>query len=212
MNKNILGSRGLFLVLAFMLAGVGSAQAAFPNNGFFLNMSQPDISSFGITTTYDASTGKFDADGFATSITPPGAPAGTITDGVFTLDANIDSATGMANNGSLSIMGSVGSSGPTLLTGILTGFGSVNGNDTLEFLFDVTGGDLAGDFTGPWGVGVQLNNTGFAAVSGFSTYTGNTPFTGSANTAVNVPEPGALVLMLGGVIGFAVRRWRLSAS
>jgi hypothetical protein len=163
-------TRKFFTLGAALIAGffVQSAQA-FP----VLNLTPgtPDIKSESITVDYqgDNAGGVLSASGIAEVFTPPGSPAGNITDGTFDIFANINFNTQTAN-GTLNIGGTLagfGFNSGTLLTG---NFLSTAGNQTfgagagdpLEFLFSVTGGDAA-DLYGGIGstAGIILSQSGY---------------------------------------------------
>ena len=100
-------------------------------------------------------------------------------------------------------MGTVGAANSgTLLTGTLTdiGFKDAGGGDPLEFLFSVTGGDLAGLYGGTGGI--ILTGTGF---TDWANYGGNTPFSGMSDTfAVSpIPVPAAVWLFGSALLGLA---------
>ncbi len=157
----------------------------------------PDIFSSFITVDYTASTDALTADGFATTIDLGGGQQ-PITSGTFDLDAEINGLGGLVS-GAISIGGTVAALGfnsGTLLTGTLTAFGFPDGGgQTFEFLFDVTGGDAAGDY-GSVG-GILLSSTGFGG--SFGSDFGNN--TGVSDTAPPLPEPGLAVLLLPLIFG-----------
>ena len=170
----------------------------------------PDIVSTAISVSYDAGFDAFTASGFANELdyiddVAPEAAAAAITGGTFDIDASIF-GDGTLNSGSFVIGGTIASLGfnsNILLTGDLTvlGFGA---GDTLEFLFDVTGGDAAGLY-GSSG-GIILGNSGFG---GDWTSDFNTSFTSVSDTGTLVPVPAAAWLFgsgLLGLVGFARRK------
>lgn len=170
----------------------------------------PDVISSFITVTYNATTGVLNADGFALSLNFAAGPDGSamIDDGLFTLAANIDNS-GALSTGTITLGGtidSMGYSSGTLLTGVLTDFGFVAGNDggdPLEFLFDVTGGDLASMYGGTGGIIM-----GFTGATGdFSSDFSSDPFNASADVAA-VPVPAAIWLMFSALAGLASIRRR----
>jgi hypothetical protein len=128
----------------------------------------------------------------------------------FNLSATIDSA-GMASGGSLIIGGTVAALGfnsGTLLTGTLSSFGfPAAGGDSMEFVFDVTGGDAAGLFGAQFGVvltGTGLSPTLFS--EGFNTRAVQ------ATAASIIPIPAAVWLFGSGLIGLVgLARRRKSA-
>ena len=194
------------LALSALLVFSASAQAAPLNltlNDF------PDIVSAFIDVTYDADTDSFSASGFALELDDDGSvPAEAISGGTFDLSAIIDDA-GALVGGSLTIGGTVASLGfnsGTLLTGTLTAFGFPDaGGDPLEFLFDVTGGDLA-PLYGSLPGGVILSFTDFTGdfTADFDNLINGDPGTGSAVANVApVPVPAAVWLFGSGLLGLA---------
>ncbi len=172
----------------------------------------PDIMSAFIDVTYDAAGDSLIASGTALELDDDGVgPPLAISGGSFDLSASIDD-TGTLVGGTLSIGGTVaalGFSSGTLLTGDLLAFGFPDaGGDPLEFLFNPTGGDAAGLFSGlPGGVILTGSSFGGSFTENFDNLIGGHPGTGSgvANTAP-VPEPSALALLLAG--GGLMRLWR----
>lgn len=156
----------------------------------------PDISSGFITVAYDAATDTLTADGFPGSVKLDDGPALDIFDGLFTLVAEITEA-GVLVGGTIEISGEIDGEAPgTLITGNLIDFGFPDaGGDPLEFLFEVTGGDLAAAF-GPTG-GIIMGFTGFDGdflddfVNGGS---------GVADVAA-IPLPAPFVLLLSALLG-----------
>jgi hypothetical protein len=171
----------------------------------------PDIFSGFITVDYTASGDALTADGLAATIDLDGGGQQTITSGTFDLDATIDDL-GSLVSGTIAIGGTVASLGfnsGTLLTGTLTAFGFPDGaGQTFEFLFDVTGGDAAGDY-GSVG-GILLSNTGFGG--SFESDFGHAD--GVSDTAPAMPEPsGFIVFGIGAmVVGGAVVTRRRAAN
>ncbi|MBT8135951.1 MAG: VPLPA-CTERM sorting domain-containing protein [Gammaproteobacteria bacterium] len=156
----------------------------------------PDIAVGFITVEYAG--GSLSANGFALSFDGSDTdPALDIVNGLFTLNAQIDSAGNLAS-GSLVVSGTIGSQySGTLLTGDLTAFG-FNDNpagDPLEFLFSVTGGELASLY-GAVG-GIILASSGF---SGSFTHFSST--SGTADVAA-IPVPAAVWLMLTALAGLS---------
>jgi hypothetical protein len=148
----------------------------------------PDIFSAFITVDYTASTDALTADGFASTIDLGGGQQ-PITSGTFDLDAEIDGLGGLVS-GTISIGGTVASLGFNSGTLLTDGAG-----ETFEFLFDVTGGDAAGDY-GSEG-GILLSGTGFGG--SFGSDFGDT--NAVSDTAPPVPEPGLAVLLVPVMIG-----------
>ena len=201
--------RSLTLVCASITAALlfAGAAAATPLN---LHLeSHPDIASSFIDVTYDAGTDALVASGLAAALYPDNS--GVFVDiigGQFELAATVLSD-GSATGGSLSITGSVPGSGPSLLTGVLVDFGfHVAAGGPLEFIFQVTGGDLAPLYGGLGAAAaVILSETGFGGsfASDFDnliTGPGSSP--GVSNTGVPVPEPSSFMLMTLGLL--ALRR------
>jgi hypothetical protein len=191
------GSRAIPLV-AVLTLGAGSQAQAAPLNLTLLDT--PDIVSSFIDVNYDATSDVFTASGFALELDDDGSvPAETITNGTFNLEANID-ASGALNGGTFSIGGTVDSLGfnsGTLLTGNLTAFGFPDlGDDPLEFLFSVTGGDAAGLYGSIGGI-VLTGGTGFTGDFAFD-------FSGDGTAVADVapvPLPAAVWLFGAGLLG-----------
>jgi hypothetical protein len=197
------------LVASLMLLGLGSQAQAAPLNLLKL---YPDVFSSGINVTYNAGSDAFTATGTASTYEDDGVgPAVAITAGTFSLGATID-ASGALSTGTLSIGGtiaSIGANSGTLLTGTLTtlGFPTSGSGDPLEFLFDVTGGDLASAY-GTSG-GIILTQSGFSG--GFAADFANGSFVGLADTFV-VPVPAAVWLFGSGLLGLTGIARRRSIS
>lgn len=204
--KNSIWSR---VVLGAMLVGMSiSSQASFMN----LNLEDlgPDITSTGLILDYDESTNILRANGDANKlswdlvdydITSSSGSSGFF--GAFELTANIDE-NGNLTTSTFNIFGEILDSkfnytSGTLLSGSLSFLGFENNDTTLEFLFNVTGGDAAGLYGGIGGVGgIILGNTRFVNWNkGFSTNSA------VADTGVPVPEPTSIWLLGSSLIGFA---------
>ncbi len=198
------------LLLGLVLFASTSAVAA-PLN---LNSVHPDIASANVSVTFDANSDVLSAAGLAVQFADgvSVAPHPTISGGSFSLTASINDA-GVASSASLSISGLVvgglfdGTSG-LLLTGTLADFGAGNSGDPLEFLFELTGGALAGAFGGIGApIGTILNGTGASgsfAVSFDNLLAG--PGTGTATADTFVPEPSSAMLVLFGCVGLSAFR------
>jgi len=170
----------------------------------------PDIMSSFIDVSYDSGTDAFSATGFALTLVDD-VDSHDFDGGFggFSLFATIDSS-GAAAAGSLSITGSVDvHSGPTLLTGDLVDFGWVDGTtDLYEFVFEVTGGDLAtpafyGTAGSTFGVIFTSIGTTFGAPDYWDDSFGSSGSSFS-DTATLIPEPSSLVIL--GLGAFALLR------
>ncbi len=188
----------------FCLLSAGIAQAERLN----LVQSFPDIFTGGILVQYNAASdsltgvgtaGTFDLDGVA--------PAEhNIAGGGFNLDVTVD-AGGVASSGTLTITGTIaalGANSGTLLTGTIAdfGFSATPGFDTLDFVFDVTGGDLgAAYFTDQ--IGTWVHDTGFLGTFGsdFNNDFFGMGFGMGTSDAFHLPEPSSAVLLLLGLTG-----------
>jgi hypothetical protein len=179
----------------------------------------PDIFSGQIDVTYDAATDSFLADGFSLQL---GVAPGTnvdILNGTFTINITTDGTTASGVGGDdLSIMGDIDLDGDSvidlsgvLLTGEISQFGSTtSGPGVFEFVFDVTGGDLAATplFAQPQ-VGVILGANGNSTFTGsfdvdFSNLSGGQAGTGTGNSdTAPIPEPGTVLLLGVGMAGLA---------
>lgn len=191
-----------------VFAAIGAVAAAAASvTAAPLNLTQafPDIYSNFTSTSYNAASGAFTAEGWSSSLTTTGGFYDSIF-GTFVLSATIDND-GNLVGGTIEITGSIAALGynsGTLLTGNLTAFGfQTNGSQTFEFLFDVTGGDAASIF-GPVG-GVILHDTGFAGSFDASF---NTQMLASSDTFTVqvVPLPTAGATGLAGLALVAARR------
>ena len=193
--------RDVAIVLAFF---AGTAQAV----PLGLTVGDPDITAANLTFTYDPSGGLCGGAYTlclenlvdATVAESPLIP--TITNGKYRLAANV-STTGVLSDGTLVIDDAAGP--PTFLTALLTGFGfelipGVGG--VIEFLGNVTGGDLAPYFPQ---VGVTAYVPDFASFA--SSFTSPAGTVNSDNFAV--PEPTSLALLAVGT-AMALRRRRRS--
>ncbi len=196
-----------------MFACLLSVVAQTPSSAGLLNLElldSPDIVSAFLDVSYDASGEQFSAVGSSFTIDDGLGPQININNGFFELLASVTN-TGLVTGGTLALGGEVlgfGSSNP-LLTGALVDFGWMDGGgDLFEFLFTVTGGDLATSaYYGEPGavVGVILT-----AEFGSGVFTGSfsEDFAngggGFSNTAP-IPEPATIwlgMISLGVVAGF----------
>lgn len=132
---------GFFSVIGFQ---------SLPARGASLDLGAhpPDISAAFITTEYNATTGEFIANGWPTSFNLNGTSTPNfpmIAGGLYSIDVKL-TPTGQPVAGSLDITGEIpnfATSG-TLLTGQISQFGYQSGGGNIfEFVFNVTGGDLA---------------------------------------------------------------------
>lgn len=167
----------------------------------------PDITSGILAVGYSAGTDTLSVSGFALSLLDGAPPVSeNILSGSFsinlTVDVNGDITPGV---GSLVINGNVAGGGPGLLTGSIAQFGFLSGGgEIFEFLFDVTGGDLAGSFGTQVGVIVDAQDTGFDG--SFAGSFSNFGF-GVSDTGV-IPEPATLGMVISGVLCLVGRRRR----
>ncbi|MEH6711497.1 MAG: PEP-CTERM sorting domain-containing protein [Paraglaciecola polaris] len=194
------------MMAAALLFSTASNAALIP-----LNLeASPDIFSSFITVNYNAGTDLLTASGFATAYFD-GISGNGIEGGSFSLNATITDA-GILSGGSLNIGGTIAALGfnsGTLLSGVITALGFDGaGGDPLEFLFSVTGGDLAAAYGGVGGTGgTILTNSGLPAGL-FANNFQNAAFSGLADVGVPVPEPAGLLLLSSGLLGLIVLRRR----
>jgi hypothetical protein len=187
--------RGLLAV--FLVVAVSSVSQAGPLG---VNIDPlPNILASFITSTYNATTGAFAANGWAMTL-DTGTNQTSITTN-FTLTATIEN-TGIARNGTLTI----GSPTSPLLSSINLlsfGFNPVQGG-VLEFLF---GAPVAGSLVPSYYSATKPLDV---MLSVGSTFLGNfaTSWSSSSNTAmvredppIDAPEPSVLLLMLAGAGG-----------
>lgn len=185
----------LVLVSVVSLASVGWGDP--------LNLPQlpPDITSGGITISYDAGTGEFTANGTALEVI--GGPS--ISSGEFALSADVDSSGVMdPSAATLTIRGEISPDPLTdLLTADLDRFGFVPDGSVdpplFEFEGEVTGGSLAADYGGlgaPVGVTLSADSPDFQG--NFTVdYTSNPAVTVSDVFATPEPTVVALVVLTG---------------
>jgi len=187
-------------VCAGLLATAGTTAQAAPLN---LNLLTPDITVNYINTNYDAVTDLFTTTySIPSTLSMDGSTQNTIAGGTMTFTAEIATG-GILNSGSFSIGGTVASLGfnsGTLLTGDLIDFGFLNSSQTLEFLFNPTGGDLASSYTFGSGQGGII-----LAISGYNGDDFNSSFSTSAYNGIAdvapVPVPAAAWLFGSGLLG-----------
>src|SRR5271166_4803607 len=177
-----------------------------PAMGSTLNLGpqNPDLSAQFLTVDYAASsgsTGTLTVTGWPTSFTITGTNTpdySLIDNGQYNLTAQI-TKTGQPISGTLDIAGTIpgmATSSGTLLTGQLSQFGfqPPPGGDIFEFIFNVTGGDLAHYYNGQAGVVLTANGSGFngSFMTNFATQASQAV---SDNYGV-VPEPATATLLL----------------
>lgn len=201
------GMIALALLIGMFLIALPQQAVSIPLN-LTLNP-PPDIYSEAIDVNYVYDTadsvGNLTAFGEATSFYD-GTGYYNILNGIFALSA-ITSDSGTLIDGNLAISGTVQTVGYSgdLLRGNLTAFGFDGLNDPFEFLFDITGGSMAGLFSNNVG-GVILSYTGFGG--SFNSNFSNTFQEGVSDTAPPVPEPATFALLLIGLPGiFVARKW-----
>jgi hypothetical protein len=212
------------VIIAVLFLLVGNAYADLTS---LTLQPSPDIASFGIDVAYNASSHTFAANGIATciGIGSPDDPIvfneNSLTMGTFLISATVDNA-GVASSGSLTIGGEVlgyGSTGPLLTGNNLSFFnsfftGTQNPSSDVsiyEFLFDVSGGEMAGLFGGSGAkVGVILSWVSTAGdvaqnqfTANFDNLNGHTFGEGwgtaMSDVAQPIPEPATLLLGIGGL-------------
>ena len=219
---NTSGKISICLAIIALLTLLGSVQADI------VTQPTPDIASFSIDFTYNASSHILAASGMAVciSVGDPESPDNPIVfdedsllNGTFLLSAIVDNA-GVASSGSLIMGGKVlgyGETGPLLTANNISYFNSfftttLNPNRDFamfEFVFDITGGEMA-DMFGGLGAQVYIDLTWVQPAAGVaqSQFTGNFDNlvgvnyfgegTGNAmaDTVPVIPEP-ITVLLLG---------------
>jgi len=176
--------------------GGAPAQAALLN----LTTQPPDIMSSFVNVIYSASTRRFEASGYALTFDPYGLPESVrvISGGIFSIDLYLTSA-GIPTSGALSIGGTVAALGATtgtLLAGSILQFGFQDppGDEIFEFLFNVTGGDLARYCGGQAVVILDAVDSGFRGT--FGADFANTGLGDSDTSSSPVPEPSSGMVML----------------
>lgn len=174
---------------------------------------QPDVFSSFLSVSYNAGSDDFLASGSALSFDDGGVGSAiNIANGTLDISAKIDS-TGSPTAGTLTIMGDVLGFGPTLLTADLTTFGFLDspGGDIFEFLFTVTGGDLAiPQFYGTPGpssiAGVILDAAGSNFGGTFDVNFDNGFFGFGVSDTRIIPEPATATLFFVVIAGALARR------
>jgi PEP-CTERM motif-containing protein len=189
--------RGLLAV--FLVLTISSASQAGPI-GVVIEP-YPSILAGFITSTYNATTGAFAANGWALTLDTEGASQSLTTFPGFTLLATIDKTSGVATNGSLTI-GSVGS--PLLRSLNLVGFAfeRVQGG-ALEFLFSAastSGSYVPSVYSGlkPIDVMLTVGNTFTGTFASSWSSSSNSAQIREDAPAVDTPEPATLLLILAG--------------
>jgi hypothetical protein len=185
---------------------VNVAQASLLN----LNSTgSPDITTWLWSTNYDPNydinTGRFTATSACASLDNIHTVNGTLS-----IDILIDPATGNFLSGSYNITGSIddlGIYGPNLLSADIAQFGFLGEYDPMEFVFNVSSGDLKTLGYYPTQVGMILSDSGCG--SDFTQEFDNFPAT---SDTFNVPEPSSWVLLSTLIISgwMAYRRQRVS--
>ena len=170
----------------------------------------PDISAGFLNASYDATTGILSADGWPISFNISGTSTPdypSIDGGQYMLEAQV-SPSGALITGSLDVTGTIpdlASSG-TLLTGQLAQFGfQPEGGNIFEFIFDVTGGDLAPYYHGE--TSVILDATGSGFTGNFANNFTAMPYLSIADNSA-VPEPPTSILLLSALALGIFRRLR----
>lgn len=193
-----------------MIAGIISILMVVPAQAAPLNLTLnpfPDITSTLLDVNYDSVGDILTVLGGADDLKVSGSSTLPIAGGIFDLLANIDGSGALTAAGSsLTIFGTASGFSPSpLLTGDLTAFG-FGAADTLEFLFDVTGGEAAGLYGG-------IGATAGVIVTGSGFFSGDftVDFDGSGFAAADtqpVPEPSTVVLLLAGLCMLGYLRWQ----
>jgi hypothetical protein len=158
-----------------------------------------------ITSSYNAVTGAFLANGFMRTL-DDGTGRVSYPNPKFNLSANINSA-GVATGGSFSIDGGL------LSSSLLLGFAYVPGT-TLEFLFGPATGSLVSDETydATKPIDVMFSGLATALPSSFASSWQSTTYASALiredPPATEVPEPSTLLLTLVAAGGATLRRFR----
>ena len=179
----------------------------------------PDISAGFINVSYNATAGTLLATGFPISFNFSGTSTpdtASIVGGQYNLTAQV-TQTGQPVLGSLDITGTIpvlATSG-TLLTGELTQFGFLTGGgDIFEFIFNVTGGDLAPYYDGTTSVILDAWSSKFNG--SFASNFAASPFLSVADNGTVVPEPSTAILLLNifavGLAGSVCRSRQMNAE
>jgi hypothetical protein len=202
-------------VASALVAGV-LPWAGVPAHGAFIDgfglIDSPDIVSRFIDVTFDESSDAFLASGFALDYDDGTPPNDSIIGGSFLITASIDDS-GAATGGMLDIGGTIGLLGPSLLTGSLVDFGFDDaGGMLLQFVFEVSGGDLAGAYGGIGAlvaVNLDVDSDGYPA-GWTKSWDNNDGVPGAgggvSDTAPLIPAPPAAALLALAVLARRRRR------
>jgi len=215
----------IFSAAAFAVIGIMTCEC-LPAMASSLDLSAqpPDLSAGYLNVTYDATTGTLSAVGWPMSFNEGGNPPehASIVGGNYDLTADLTQS-GLPVSGSLKITGTIpglASSG-TLLTGQLqlsqSGFGfqspqaiqQSGSGDIFEFVFNVTGGDLAPYYQGKASVILDAWCSGFNG--SFTTSFAASPYLSVADNSAVVPEPSTAILLLTALalgLPASASRWR----
>ncbi len=194
-----------FAASAAVVLFASASAVATPLN---LILGTPDIASFFIATSYNASTDVLTSTGIAATYDLDGIapPDFSITAGGFSLVVNVDATGALLPGGSLSITGSIPGLGATtpLLLGTPTAFGFSGAplSQVFEFRVQLTGGSLAAAFPGEVGI---IMNLGGGFGGSFNTNFANSG-TGVSDTARIVPAPLSAVALGFGLLAANRRR------
>jgi hypothetical protein len=205
------------LVCVFVLGLLVGATANATLLGVDAISTNPDLTSNPLTVTYTASDGHLAMSGVTPFYTPPeGEPMYSVWSedwmsyGTFTLSAIVDASGNLLAGGTLTVSGQVYDESNdnvlfpfgVLLQGSLTAFGyQVNdGVGKFDFLFDVTGGQLADLFGPQGGTTVDLNTAHTTFTGSFSSDFSNveSPIAVADTkmvSAIPEPEPQLLVIL-----------------
>jgi hypothetical protein len=162
-----------------------------------------------VTSTYDAVTGAFVADGFMRTL-DEGAGRVSYPNPKFRLSAYIDNSGNMMTSGP-NTGGSFSIDGGLLGSTILLGFAYIPGN-TLEFLFGSATGSLVSDGTydATEPIDVMFGGAATSLPSSFASSWQSTTYSSALirEDPATVPEPSTLVLLLMAAGGATLRRFR----
>jgi hypothetical protein len=134
---------GSILLLCALIALTLTLALTMPASAALIGITladSPDILADPVSTTYlheGDNTNPFTATGRAEQL-----DGAAITGGLFSLTALLTNAGGFAA-GSFTVTGTIGTNGPSLLSGTLQNFGFSVEVDAVDFRFEVSGGDLA---------------------------------------------------------------------